>query len=65
MRRSLLEFRLAMPDLVIIPHPVFPENVKQSQWWLWPGTAHLIASEYTKYLATWVRHWAEVPESDG
>jgi uncharacterized SAM-binding protein YcdF (DUF218 family) len=58
MPRSLLEFRLAMPDAVVIPHPVFPEKVRQDQWWLWPGTAHLIASEYVKYLATWIRHWA-------
>ena len=61
MRRSLAEFRHVMPDIVIIPHPVFPDAVKRSRWWLWPGTAHLIASEYTKYLAAQVRRWA-VPE---
>lgn len=58
MRRSLLEFRRVMPDLVIIPHPVFRENVKQSRWWLWPGTAHLIATEYLKFLAACLRDWA-------
>lgn len=62
MRRSLLEFRHAMPDATIIPHPVFPDKVKQGLWWLWPGTAHLIASEYTKYLAAHLRHWAEPME---
>lgn len=50
MRRSLLEFRHAMPDTVIIPHPVFPNSVEQGRWWMWPGTLHLLASEYTKYL---------------
>jgi uncharacterized SAM-binding protein YcdF (DUF218 family) len=62
MRRSLLEFRHAMPDAIIIPHPVFPDNVKQEKWWMWPGTAHLITTEYVKYLAAQMRHWAESVE---
>lgn len=49
MPRSLLEFRHAMPDLTIVPHPVFPGRVKH-HWWAWPGTARLIAEEYVKYL---------------
>lgn len=56
MPRSLLEFSHAMPGVTVIPHPVFPNSVKQDQWWRWPGTAHLIATEYTKYLAAAVRH---------
>ena len=56
MRRSLLEFRSAMPAARIVPHPVFPLAVKQAQWWRWPGTAELIASEYNKYLLALVRH---------
>ncbi len=59
MRRSLMEFRHAMPQATIIAHPVFPDAVKSHEWWMWPGTAHLIASEYTKYLAGQIRHWAE------
>jgi uncharacterized SAM-binding protein YcdF (DUF218 family) len=62
MRRSLAEFHHAMPEALIIPHPVFPDKVKRDQWWLWPGTVHLIASEYTKYLAARLRHWAELQE---
>jgi uncharacterized SAM-binding protein YcdF (DUF218 family) len=58
MRRSLLEFRRAMPAAVIVPHPVFPENVKAA-WWAWPGTASLVATEYGKYLAALFR--ASVP----
>jgi uncharacterized SAM-binding protein YcdF (DUF218 family) len=57
MRRSLYEFRRAMPDIDIVPHPVFPKNVKREQWWLWPGTAKLITSEYNKYLLAVVRRW--------
>jgi uncharacterized SAM-binding protein YcdF (DUF218 family) len=56
MRRSLLELTSAMPDVTIIPHPVFPANVK-TDWWRWPGTTNLIAREYTKFLLTQVRQW--------
>ncbi len=55
MPRSLLEFRHAMPDIEIVPHPVFPENFKQDEWWLWPGSASLVASEYSKYLIAFLR----------
>ncbi len=61
MRRSLTEFRYAMPDVTIIAHPVFPYKVKQ-RWWLWPGTAHLIATEYVKYLGANLRHLGEMLE---
>lgn len=61
MRRSLMEFGYAMPDIVIIPHPVFALTVKQN-WWLWPGTAHLIALEYIKFIAGILRHWIELSE---
>ena len=55
MRRSLLEFRRAMPQASIIANPVFPDAFKRDQWWRWPGTAHLLATEYTKYLAAQAR----------
>ena len=58
MPRSLLEFRHAMPAVTLVPHPVFPENVKQDRWWAWPGTGSLIASEYNKFLFAWSRYWA-------
>lgn len=55
MPRSLLEFRRAMPNMEIVPHPVFPKNFKQRDWWRWPGSASLIASEYVKYLIALLR----------
>ena len=58
MPRSLLEFRQAMPMATIVPHPVFPESVKQLDWWAWPGTAALVISEYNKFLLAWARHRA-------
>lgn len=54
MRRSMLEMSTAMPTLVIIPNPVFPSAVK-ADWWRWPGTASLIAREYTKFMLSWLR----------
>lgn len=58
MPRSLLEFRYAMPAVILVPHPVFPENVKQERWWAWPGTGSLMIGEYNKFLLAWSRHWA-------
>jgi len=55
MPRSLLEFRRAMPDLEIVAHPVFPEGFRHADWWLWPGSAALVASEFNKYLAVLAR----------
>ena len=55
MPRSMLEFHHAMPGIRIVPHPVFPDHVKQDEWWAWPGTATLFISEYNKFLMAWVR----------
>lgn len=56
MPRSLMEFENAMPDVKIIPHPIFPAHVKQDEWWAWPGTAGLIVGEYNKTIVAWLRH---------
>ena len=56
MRRSLLEFRHAMPHATMIPHPVFPEGFRGGEWWRWPGTLNLLISEYSKFLAALLRH---------
>ena len=50
MPRSLVEFHHYMPDIQVIPNPVFPEHVKQDLWWAWPGTASLVIGEYNKWL---------------
>ena len=55
MPRSLLEFRRAMPDVEILSHPVFPDQVKRSTWWRSPGTASLLIGEYDKYLLALAR----------
>lgn len=55
MPRSLLEFERAMPEILIVPHPVFPERVRDEHWWAWHGTAALLIGEYGKYLAALFR----------
>ena len=55
MPRSLIEFRRRLPEAEILPFPVVPQNVHTGDWWRWPGTALLMAGEYNKYLAAWVR----------
>ena len=50
MPRSLLEFRRAMPEMEIVPHPVFPEGFEQGGWWPWPAGPGLLVTEYSKYL---------------
>lgn len=52
MPRSLAEFRRAMPGVTLIGHPVSSEHVHVDTWWRWPGTASLIAGEYTKHLVS-------------
>ncbi len=56
MPRSLLEFNNAMPSIKVIPNPVFPVHVKQDRWYLYPGTALLISSEFNKFLLAWSRN---------
>jgi uncharacterized SAM-binding protein YcdF (DUF218 family) len=51
MPRALLEFHAAMPQVTIIPHPTASQSFRIDDWWWWPGTLRLIASEWTKYIA--------------
>jgi uncharacterized SAM-binding protein YcdF (DUF218 family) len=56
MKRSLLEFQRVMPEVRILPHPVFPDAVKQGQWWKYPGTLLLMTREYSKFLIASLAH---------
>lgn len=53
--RGLLEFRRAMPGIIIIAHPVFAPHVDPDDWWGWHGALVLVIGEFHKYLATWLR----------
>src|SRR5262249_19022335 len=48
MRRSLLEFERAMPEIEIVPHPVFPDQIAHEHWWARRETAALLVTEYGK-----------------
>jgi uncharacterized SAM-binding protein YcdF (DUF218 family) len=56
MPRSLLELRTTAPQIEVVPNPVFPQNVRQEDWWRWPGTADLLIGEYHKFMLAWLRH---------
>jgi uncharacterized SAM-binding protein YcdF (DUF218 family) len=55
MRRSLVEFERAMPDIRIVPEPVFAVHAEPTPWNDWLDVALLAAGEYNKYLFTLVR----------
>lgn len=57
MPRSLLEFRTLVPGVKVLAHPVHPSHVKTREWFKYPGTALLIAGEYTKTLVAVARVW--------
>ncbi len=54
MPRSLLQFRRAMPEMEIIPNPVFSANFHPDDWLRWSGNASVIVTEYSKYLVALV-----------
>jgi uncharacterized SAM-binding protein YcdF (DUF218 family) len=54
MPRSLALFHRLMPDVLIVPHPVFPEGVDLDSWWHSWSVFSLLAGEYTKNIVSWV-----------
>jgi uncharacterized SAM-binding protein YcdF (DUF218 family) len=55
MPRGLVELRRALPDLELIPYPVVPARRRLDEWWAYPATVRLLASEFVKYLASVAR----------
>jgi len=53
--RSLIELRRRLPDVELVPHPVFPPQFKLEEWWTWPGTAALLFEEGNKYIVALAR----------
>ena len=62
MRRSLLEFTRAMPDIEIVAHPVGSDGLRRGGWWHSRAAAILLIGEYHKYLATLLRPFAPLAE---
>lgn len=61
MRRSLLEFRAAMPGVTIVPHPVFPDTFQPRDWWRHGPAMWVVVAEYSKYLAAGARVALGIP----
>ncbi len=55
MPRARLLFRAAMAGTPILSDPVAPGAVRVESWWRHPGTARLLALEYSKYLLSLAR----------
>jgi uncharacterized SAM-binding protein YcdF (DUF218 family) len=51
MPRSLVDFERAMPNVEIVPHPVFAEHVDRGEWWSHGTMPFVLLLEYGKYLA--------------
>lgn len=51
MPRSLLEFRMQMPGVDIIPDAVFPKGYRRHSWWQDKNTRKMVFSEFGKYYA--------------
>jgi uncharacterized SAM-binding protein YcdF (DUF218 family) len=56
MPRSMAELRLKLPSTQLIPHPVVPNRLRASPWWLHPEVARELAFEYLKFLPTAARY---------
>lgn len=50
MPRSLAELAIALPGIELIPAPVIPRKFRNRAWWLHPGAARIMLSEYIKFL---------------
>lgn len=57
MPRAQEEFAQRLPEIAIIPAPVFPDDFKLDGWWWRDNERSLILSEYHKWLAGRLRHW--------
>jgi uncharacterized SAM-binding protein YcdF (DUF218 family) len=55
MRRSLLEFQQAMPNILIIPHPISPQEFSGQEWNKEYKAFCLFLYEYHKYLGALLR----------
>lgn len=56
MPRSIEEIKSINGKIRIIIHPVFSENISK-KWWTTKSTFKFIASEYNKFLFSYIKNW--------
>ncbi len=56
MPRSREEILALNPDIKIICHPVYSENVS-TKWWKRPGSFYLIAGEFNKFIYVYLKNF--------
>lgn len=57
MPRSLLEYKLLMPQVAIIADPVSPEAFRRDRWWQHETTRRIVLSEFHKFWLVRLRAW--------
>ncbi len=57
MPRSAQEILAKNPDITIICHPVYSQNVSDKWWKRW-GSFYLMASEYNKFMFVYLKNFA-------
>jgi uncharacterized SAM-binding protein YcdF (DUF218 family) len=55
MPRSMMELRAVLPGTQLVAYPVFPDQVRLSEWWSDPETTGVLAGEYLKFIGSSVR----------
>ena len=55
MPRALAEIASAIPDTVLLPHPVVSDRARTRPWWFEPQSTRLIVTEWAKYVAATAR----------
>lgn len=51
MPRTMLELGRALPDVVLMPHPVMPARLTGEHWWREEDMLRRLLGEYVKYVA--------------
>ena len=55
MPRALIEIENELPGVALIAYPVVSERMRDEPWWYDAPTIRLLAVEYVKYVATFLR----------
>lgn len=65
MPRALTEIAHELPGVTLIPHPVVSDRMREQPWWSDAQTVRLLATEYAKYVASYIRVRLEPARSAG